>query len=96
MPSERENICCKEINKNNIAWHIGILTVKYLHMHAGAYPGFFKGGCLKVSLNHSAGSKKLMSGGGRGACHFVSIMDIGIGRTIRASPYIRVASMSPP
>ena len=28
IPSERENICCKEINKKNIAWHIGILTVK--------------------------------------------------------------------
>ena len=33
IPSERENICCKERNKENITWHIGILTVKYLHMH---------------------------------------------------------------
>ena len=44
IPSERENICCKEINKKNIAWHIGILTVKYLHMGPGADSGIKKGG----------------------------------------------------
>ena len=32
IPSERENICCKKKKNNNIAWHIGILVVKYLHM----------------------------------------------------------------
>ena len=42
---------------------------------------FPKGGCLKISLHHSARLEKKLIGGG-GGCHFFSPMDIGIGRTI--------------